>query len=366
MKLQIEAGVLLKSLNIVNRVRSGRNVLPILNCVLMTAESGTLVLSRTNLTLAIITRTSLDGDSKGSVAAPSPPITRLLSLLPADETINVETTENQITITGKSGQYSFATMPVEEFPKIRGHKRDGEFVVNPRLFAKDVNGCAFCVGDDPSRPALNGAYWRLSDKSYMAATTGDKLAWRWQEDIRMSGSMEAIIPPPTLLTVADIAKDEDELFVSFDDRRISFRTGETEISSTLIEGPYPQIKQVIPNNNDKTIIVDKQLLIDALNRLLISTDDLHYRVNLESSQTQMTLSASKAASGSHGTETIQCELTGYPIEISFNMVYLIDIIKHIETQKVQIEMSDSVSAAIFRPVNVSDYFYLMMPLRLEK
>lgn len=366
MKLQIAAGELLRALNIVNHVRVGRTTLPILNCVLMRAESQSLVLSRTNLNLSITTRVSVDSKADDSVLAPAAELTQLCSRLPADHQIQIDTSTDQISITSKSGKHQFATIPVDDFPRIRTHICDGEIALDGERFSRTVNRVAFCVSTDMSRPALCGVVWSTDN---MAATDGHRLA-RQETDLRQTIKTKVIVPPDTLTSVATIVKGAEQFFVAFGEKHITFRAGDTEIASNLIEGPYPDINQVIPKETNIVVLVDRQELIESLDRLEIAANDLTRQVSFAitdrriKSVRQLLLSCETADSGKKADESLNCELTGEPIEIGFNLLYLLEILKRIETQKVRIEFTTPDSAAIFRPINVSEYFYLLMPLRL--
>ena len=365
MKLQITAGEMLKALNIVNHVRAGRTPVPILECVLLRVKSGELILSRSNLNLAITTSIAVDSKVDGAVCAPAISLTQLFSRLSAEHLVHLEASENQLTLKSASGEYRFATIPADEFPRIRNHECEGECALNPDHFIMVVNRTAFCASTDISRPALNGVYWRLGDKMLVAATDAHRLAWN-ETEIKSVERAEVIVPPDALSSVASIAKNASEFFVTFGDKHVTFRSDETEIASVLIEGPYPNITHVIPTDFKTVVLIDRQELIDALDRLEIAANEFTHSVRFEISEGRLVLSAEKADSGRHATESLDCELTGQSIEIGFNLLYVLEIVKRIETQKVRIEMIRSLSAALFKPINISEYFYLLMPLKIEQ
>jgi DNA polymerase-3 subunit beta len=198
----------------------------------------------------------------------------------------------------------------------------------------------------------------------MAAVDGHRLAWN-KSDLQSTKQTTVIVPPETLISVAAIVKGSLDFFVSFNDRHVTFRSNNTEIASNLIEGPYPDINQIIPTNHGTVLLVDKQPLMDAIDRLAITADDLTHKIHFAISEKQLLLSSEKADSGRRATESLECELIGKKLEIAFNLLYLANILKYIETQKIRIEMTGPMNATIFRPVDISEYFYLIMPLRYE-
>ena len=365
MKLRITASKMLEALNIVNRVRGSRSLIPILDCVLMQGRGQRLILSRTNLTLEITTRIDLDypWDSEKGLLAPADSLTKLFSRFSPDQEVDIEKSGEHLLIKTSYGQYKFSTMAADEFPRLRGHSPEHEFAVGPERFGQDVKKTAFCVSDDQSRPALQGICWRIAGESFMSATDGHVLSQTQRDDSPMLEETEVIVPVYSMMTAAQISENSKEFFVTFGDRHISFRSDSTEIASSLIEGPYPNVNQVIPRGSDKTVIMDRQPLIDAIQRLAISSDDLTHRLHCLIEDNHIMLSSEHSASGKTGNESIDCELAGEKIEIDFNLLYMLDVLKHIDTQKVQIELESFVSPTIFRPVNNTDYFYLLMPLR---
>jgi len=365
MKLQITAGALLKALTIVNRARVARSVLPILDGVLMQIEDQKLVLSRTILNLSIRTTIAVDYKSRGDVVAPANSLTQLVSKLPQDEEIVIESSEKQLAITSKHGKYEFATMLVDEFPRIRSHESDGEFRLNPERFATNVKRVAFCVSTDISRPALNGVYWNTATgKTIMAATDSHALSWNQCDDAGGRTPIQGVIVPVDAMTIiAEIAKNSEEFFVAFKDVQVSFRADDTEVVSNLINGPYPDIDQVIPRDADKVAVADRQSMIEAIERLDIIADDFTHRLKFSLDQNTLSLSGSCSDARKIGMEVLECEFSGEQIEIAFNLRYVLNSLNHIDTQKVRIEMTTPQAATIFRPINVSEYFYLVMPLR---
>ena len=140
------------------------------------------------------------------------------------------------------------------------------------------------------------------------------------------------------------------------------------LTSRLIEGPYPNFEQVIPVNNDKKVIVNKEELAAAVRRVSILSNALTHQVKFSLKKISLSLSTSNADVGGEGRETLECDYSGEAIEIGYNATYIVEILGRLEGTESVFELSSAVAAGIvYSPaVPKEDYLCLVMPLRLAE
>jgi DNA polymerase-3 subunit beta len=203
----------------------------------------------------------------------------------------------------------------------------------------------------------------------MVATNGHRLArYILPTSNGSSGTSESVIvAPKALAQVGRIFAPDDELKVAMDERQIGFKGDRGVVFSRLIEGPYPNYEQVIPVDNDKLARADKERLMAALRRMAVMASDQTHRVRLSIDEDTMRFHVSTPDVG-EASDEIPCTYEGDPIDIGFNANYLLEVLRYVDTDEVEITFKAPERAAILRPTgdDQDTYLCLVMPLRLQE
>jgi DNA polymerase-3 subunit beta len=200
----------------------------------------------------------------------------------------------------------------------------------------------------------------------MVATNGHRLA---RMDVAVSGSTESgdfIVPPKALDQIRRLFGSADEIEIARSENHLGFRCGQTYVYTRLIEGPYPNYEQVIPRDNDRVAILDKQALASTLRRVGVVASDQTHRVRLGFSGGNVKFTVSTPDLGEAHDE-MAASYDGEPLEIGFNANYLLEILKFMPTDEVRVTMKAPERAATLEPAGWDDpasYLCLVMPLRL--
>lgn len=369
MKLKIVKSKLLEFLQIVLTAVPSKSALPILGNILLEASEDGVTLAATDLEISISTRMEIKPDKPGAITVQAKTFAEIIRELPETE-LTLSSESNRIEVSTKTGHFKISGIPADEFPKIPEYNSAKEIRISGRDFVKMVRMTSFAVSVDESRPALNGILWQTSgDKMIMVATDGHRLAKIGMDNTKLRGmSDDIIVPPKAMNAVVKLIGDNDsEIGVVFGEKNVMFRVNNSIVSSKLFEGPYPNFEQVIPTDNEKRLVVGRELLMSAVRRVSILSNSLTHQVKFGLSNNKLTLSATNVDLGGEAKEDIPCEYKDDKMELGYNATYIEDILKQIDGEEVVFELSTPVSAGvIYSADRKEDYICLIMPLRLAE
>jgi DNA polymerase-3 subunit beta len=231
---------------------------------------------------------------------------------------------------------------------------------------KLISHTAFAVSTEESRPILNGVLWEVREaETRMVATNGHRLA---KMEIPYTGLMSGdfIIPPKALEQVRRLFPADEELEIAKGENHLAFRSPFTSVFTRLIEGPYPNYDQVIPRDNNRVAIIDKVALQSALKRMSVVASDQTHRVKLSFNSALLKFSVTTPDLG-EGQDELPVRYDGDPIDIGFNGMYLLEILRYMPTEEIRFTFKEPERAATLEPENWQEagkYLCLVMPLRL--
>jgi len=246
-----------------------KTTLPVLANILVETTDRGIRLSGTDLDIAVSTEVSADVEAHGAVTIPARKLSEIArELLPSPVKI-AAAGEQRITIESGRSRFKLLGIPRDEFPTFPSVKFDGSWRARSSDLHTLIQHTSFAVSTEESRPILNGVLWELrSDYMRMVATNGHRLA-KMELQVSGSGSHDLIVPPKALDQVRRLFPADEELEIARGENHLGFRSPLTAVYTRLIEGPYPPYDQVIPKDNDRIAIADKQALMGALRRMAI-------------------------------------------------------------------------------------------------
>lgn len=370
MKFAIPKSKLSQNLQQVLQVVPSKSTLPILTNILVEALENRLKLSATDLDISITASVECNVSKKGSAAVPAKVLYEIVRELPESE-IGFELTNNRIEFHIPNRSYKLSTVSPDEFPKIPSVNTKKEIRINGVDLVKMIRKTTFACSSDDTRPALNGVLWQTKgDKMQMVATDGHRLARAAVANPKLKGLHEDVIVPPKVLNlIPKFLEDEtSEVGIIFGDNSIIFNLGDIVLTSRLIEGPYPNTDQVIPNKTEKKLRIEKEELAAAVRRVAILSNQLTHQVKFAVKGGALTLSTANADVGGEGKEVLDCDFNGDPIEMGYNATYVTDILSRIDDGDVVFDLTSPISAGVIYSPNTpkEDYLCLIMPLRLAE
>jgi len=363
MKLTVTQENLHKALSVVARVASSKTSLPILSNILLRTEQNRLLLAATNLEVAITEHIGAKVVSEGAVTIPSRLMSEFIANLPKGNVeLKVEGTKLHIS----AGNYTSTIngMAAEEFPELPAIESATELRLPAAMFKRAVTQTALTASHDDTRPVLTGVLFHTHDGHlYMAATDGYRLSER--RLVELKDEVSALIPASTLQDVVRVLPDEcEEVIILLDDTQVRFRMDDIEVTSRLIDGNFPDYRQLIPQKTDINTTVSK----DELNRIAkiagLFARESGGSITIKAEESTGTVSIHSIASqlGENTSET-EAIVSGDG-QVTLNSRYLIEALGCIDVDKVHFGFSGKLAPCVLSPeADKDEYKHIIMPLK---
>lgn len=373
MKFIVSSSTLFSHLQAISRVINSKNSLPILDCVLIELQEGTLTMTASDNETTLSTTIEVsEYEGEGAFAISSKTILEALKEnpeQPLDFNVNLDTLA--INVTYQNGNYSLMGQDAMEFPRL---KQLSNSVVNMTISAETlltgINRCVFATADDELRPVMNGVYFDITPQDItMVASDGHKLVRNKSFSVVSNEKAAFILPkkPSTLLKNL-LPKEQGDVTISFDDSNALFTLENYQMNCRLIEGRYPNYNSVIPQNNPHKAIVDRLSFVSALRRVSVFSSQASSLIKLSLEENAIVISAQDMDFSTSAEETLVCQYDGKPMSIGFKSSFLIEILNNMTAQNVVIELADPSRAGVIVPEEQEeneDVLMLLMPMMLN-
>ncbi|MEA3499591.1 MAG: DNA polymerase III subunit beta [Candidatus Marinimicrobia bacterium] len=353
----------------ISKVTPTRSTLPILSCILFTAEKDTLHLRSTDLEITMSANCSATVEEEGSIAIPSKIILNITSELP-DTDLNFEISEEHIILTTpKGGEYKIMGKPASEFPSIPIINQSKVFSLPSDKFHRIIEKTTFASShDEDMHAALNGVLFQFNDNKLVAVSTdGHQLSKFVLKEYDSSEDIRDIVVPIKFLNLCAISiKNLEKVKIRIGKNHIMMEGDKSIIYSRLLEHKFPDYESVIPTSNEKKIVIDIDKLIQSTKRIGIFANESSRLIVFSFSENNMNISAEDTSMASSASEDIDVEYTGDDFKIAYNNDKLREILRHIDGDKLKIYLNTPLSAGLFFPFEQKegeDSLFLLMPLR---
>jgi DNA polymerase III subunit beta len=373
MEFSVNRDSLLRELNLTQGVVERKTTIPILANLLCEAKGDQLTLTATDLELSIRTACAAKVKKEGAGTVPAKKLIELVRLLP-DEEIHFKLLDNHwVQIVGDRRSYKLVGLSKENFPALPAGPA-ALARIPATLIATVIRKTAFAISMEESRYTLNGALLVLKPESLvMVATDGHRLALVEMEHKfqGLSGEVRVLVPKKAMAEIDRLAAEEDEeadFEFAQDDSHLFFARGRRLLTSRKRTGQFPNYEAVLPRDNNKTVVLDRDQLADALRRVAQLADQRSRAVKLALATEGVEISASSPDYG-EAREAIEVEYKGEPLSIGFNAGYLLDFLSAAAEGQISIELKDEQSAGQLRPLGeeaetAGRYRYVVMPMRI--
>lgn len=361
MRIITNKNILMNSINIVQKAVPSKTTLPILEGILFTAESGKLTLTSTDLELGIETSIDVDVIEAGSLVMASNTIGDIVRKLP-DSDVEIVTKDNFIVVKCEGSEFEILGLSKEEFPELPSIDKDHELTMPAPTLKEMIRQTIFAVSNDEIRPILTGALLEVTgEKMTMVALDGYRMAVK-TSNILNNKSIKAVIPGKTLSELGKILDDTEgtvNIFIS--KNQILFNTGDTVITSRLLEGEFIDYQQLIPDEYKIKIKTKRTEFLDACDRAALFARESNSNIRFEIFDDIMNIRSNSEKGNVH--EELKITKDGDDLEIAFNPRFFIEALKVINSEEIEAEFTTGVSPSIIRPVGDMDFLYLVLPVR---
>lgn len=373
MKFNVSSTKLFAQLQAVSRVIASKNSLQILEDVLFDLQGEQLTLTASDGETTI--RTSLPVENpqgEGKVAFGARLLLDTLKEFPEQPlTFLIDDQNFGLNITSANGTYSFVGANGQEYPEMPAEEGENTLTMPANVLLDAINKTIFCTADDELRPVMNGIFFDLAeDKITMVATDAHRLVRYTNTGIHVPQATSFILPKkPAMLLRQVLAKETEDVVITFGQKNAKFAFGQTVIVCRQIEGRFPNYNAVIPQNNQNKVIVDRQTIVNACKRVAVFANTGTSLLKLALSENQIKISAQDIDFSTSAEETIACDYSGMPMAIGFKAPFLIEILSSIASQDVILELADPARAGLILPAENEEnqeLLILLMPMLLNE
>ncbi len=371
MKFTVTKHALYNSLQRMISVVPTKTTIPVLTNILFELSKNSLRLTGTDLEVSILTALEVIGQENGKAALPAKKLFDLIRELPDTPLAFECDAVNRLTITTEKGQYKISGENSEEYPHIATEEHDRKFSYSTTGFVKLVEKTMFAVSSDELRTTLMGVLMDLrANELRMVATDGHRLAKVVDANFSYSSEPGQVIMPVKALHLLSRNIDQvEQMEIALSRDHLTFMLGATTIYSKVINGHYPAYERVIPSDNTLTMQVERDLLSATVRRSSIFANQHTHQVRWQLAPSNLTLMAEDMESGGNSRETIAVDYAGDEFEIGYNANYVLEILRHVDTEQALFRLRDAGSAAIIEPLPQPEglhFMMLLMPIRLNE
>lgn len=369
MKLSIRTAELSRALYRVQGVADKKSTMPILAHVLLDASDGVLKVSATDLDVGLRGTYEAQISKPGAVAVHARQLYEIVKSL-TNDIIELERQDNHwVSLVSGTSKFRLVGMAADQFPALPSATQNTKtFTIPAQMLAQMIERTLFCVSTDDNRHNLSGIYCEAPNPKTlrMVATDGHRLAMcerTFDADIQIAQGV--IVPRKGFQELRRVlADDKDaEVQLGFSQTSGVLKTGAVELSTRLVEGSFPDYRQVIPKQGTKVAKVHRGALGEALKRVSLLSQGRGGGVRLTFKDNQLELRAEDPEFG-EATEMVDVDYKGDTLTIGFNARYILDVLALTSEEGVAFELSDDLSPGVVKPIEEQGFLAVVMPMRI--
>lgn len=364
MNIKVMRARILEGLKAVQNVVPAKNSLRVLENVLLEAKDKELTLTTTDLDLSICIKVECESADEFSTTLPVKLLFNSISKLP-EGVIEITVDDNDVAeIASGKARFTINGISAAEFPKLPLDAEAYAYEVPVATFREMLRKTAYAASQDETRRVLKGVLLKFGgNKIVMVATDGRRLALVENEmEIPSGEQCDIILPAKAVQELSRCSAGEGNIRIKVQGSQVSFQTGTMQIFSKLIDEKYPNYDQVIPQHCQEHVTIDRQLLLDALDRASVMTMSQVHSTKLIFDLNRLVVTAADNQKGSASDE-VEINYAGERMEIMFNPNYLMDPLKAIDDDEITIDLNDGHSPVILHCS--IPFIYVLMPLRVN-
>lgn len=369
MKISTSKTELQSALQKLSKATPTRSTLPILTSVLFDAQESGTVLRTTDLEISIVVSLPASLEEAGSCAIPIQPLIEITNALPETRITFAIDGSNRIKMSTDIGEYDLSGKPSEEFPALPDVDNRKAAGIKGSILSEIIHTNLFAVSQDELKPALTGILFRFGDNTLTAVSTdGHRLVKYVRNDYESNDFQgDVVIPKKFLSLISNILPADEIIQIWMGESHMTLSIGSDTYFTRIIDERFPDYESVLPKENDKTVSVNRDSLLSGVKRVSIFSNRSTHQIALDINDGKIVLTTEDPERASKAKEELEATLDGEGLNVGYNANYLKEVLSHIGTEDLRIELKSSISAGLFYPGTQeknSDLTVLLMPIRL--
>lgn len=365
---QINRNDLVKPLQAVVGIVERKQPLPILSNVLLKKNGDLLQLVTTDLEIQIETRQKIDSagiDGLDAITISAKKLQDILKVIPEESLVSLDIQENKLLVRANKSKFSLQTLPAQDFPSL-SDQLDGatQIRIKQGKMKRLLSSVQHAMAQQDIRYYLNGVLVVIENNSIkLVATDGHRLAFIAEEMDEDYPKLEVILSRKTVNELLkQLTDSDDEILIELAEKQVRFNFSDTTMTSKVIDGKFPDYTRVIPNHTNH-LVLNRVTIMQALQRAAILSNEKFRGVRLLLTTNNLQI-ISNNSEQEEAQEDIETQYTGDPLDIGFNVNYLLDGINYLNSEEVTFSFGDQNSSLLVTTPEKNDYKYVVMPMRI--
>jgi DNA polymerase-3 subunit beta len=366
--IKISREALLKPLQAVSGIIERRHTLPILSNVLLARTPGHISMVATDIEIEITASTAAEaGGETRNVTVGARKLLDILRALPDGSEVTLTLQDKRLQVKAGKSRFNLQTLPAEDFPRLAAPEGAGAKFTLPQKLLRDLIGLVqYAMAQQDIRYYLNGLLMVIDEGSLrLVATDGHRLAFASRElGVKNLPRQEVILPRKTIIELSKLlAETDDPVAIELSGNQAKFAFGDVVVISKLVDGKFPDYTRVIPQDQPKHLRLGRQELLASLQRAAILTSDKFRGVRWVLSNGSLKIICTNTEQ-EEAQEELDVPYKGDPLDIGFNVGYLLDVLNNLEAEEIDCGLGDANSSALITVPEKSDFKYVVMPMRI--
>lgn len=367
MKFTATREQILGPLQAVTGVVERKQTMPILANVLLSVKGARLSITGTDLEVELVAAGEVNVQQPGEITVPGRKLLEIARAIPDKATVTVITDGDKVKLSAGRSRFVLTSLPGAEFPVVETVSAQQTLKLPQAELSRLLAKTHFSMAQQDVRYYLNGTLLETDGKTLrMVATDGHRLAIA-ETTLSNAGktvqAQQVIVPRKGVLELQRILGSEGEVEITVGSNHIRLQIGDIRFTSKLIDGKFPEYSRVIPASPGKIIVADRDLLRQALQRTAILSNEKYRGVRVSLAPNALKLQAHNPEQ-EEAQDEVEIEYKGAELEIGFNVTYLLDALAAIDTETVEIGLTDANSSCLIRSPGTTNARYVVMPMRL--
>jgi DNA polymerase-3 subunit beta len=365
MKLTAAREDLLAPLQSVIGVVERRQTMPVLANVLLSARDNRLNITGTDLEVELVASTPVTVQQMGDVTVPGRKLLDIFRALPEKVSVTLSTEGEKVTVKAGRSRFTLSTLPAAEFPLVEEINSQQTLTIGQGEFRRLIDKTHFSMAQQDVRYYLNGLLLETEGNALRAvATDGHRLALcEMTLEEKAKTNQQVIVPRKGVLELQRILVTEGSIELAIGTNHIRAQIGAIRFTSKLIDGRFPEYGRVIPASPARRVEAERDLLRQALQRTAILSNEKYRGIRL-TAKPELLLIQAHNPEQEEAEDQVEVTYQGEEVEIGFNVNYLLDALGAIDSDKVEIGLTDSNSSCLIHATGVTHTRYVVMPMRL--
>jgi len=368
MEFRIATEELVKALHRAQGIAERKTTIPILANVLIQAKKASVSFTAFDLDLGLVTEHPAQVAQEGAITLASKTLFDIVRALPDAKVTLRSTGNNAVEILSGSVHIKLLGMPADEYPALPKEERSNLVKAEGAKLLEMIEKTIFAVSTDETRYILNGLYFEPEGSSTVrvVATDGHRLSLverPMEGDFKLKKGV--ILPRKGLLELRRLLEEapDAECFLGFGDTSAVFKKAGLSMFMRLIDGQFPDYKEVIPKESEQSLKLPRAALLETLKRISLLSEEKSHAIRVELSEGLLRISSQNPDLG-EAHEDVVVDYAGKKVEVGFNARYLLDVLGVIGTDEVMLEVIDEQSPGVLRPTGDKSYTAVIMPMRI--